>query len=403
MGNSNNVNGDNRFSLFATNLGASSYDIAGTNSSIVNGFFRSRIGTETARWEAATTTNIGFDATIANGKVDFIVDWWRKNTEDLLVQLPLPAVVGPSATPPVVNIGSMLNQGVDMQLIYRDKISSDLNFELTVNGAFLRNEITKFTDDVDFFDGFGTRINGAIIRNQVGRSLSSFFGYQVLGLFQSDAEVASSPTQEGAAPGRFRFEDNNGRDENGDLTGMPDGQITEADRTFLGSPVPDFTGGLNLRINYKNFDLTTFVFASVGGEIYNNSKWFTDYYGTFVGAAVSSRVLDSWTPQNTDTEVPIYENVANFSTSQQSHSYYVEDGSYLRMQQLTLGYTFPAGALGDRISNMRIAVSANNLFTISGYDGLDPGVGGAADTNFGVDVGNYPVTRAYNLSVNLDF
>ncbi|WP_211097044.1 SusC/RagA family TonB-linked outer membrane protein [Neolewinella litorea] len=403
MGNSNNVSGDNRFSLFGTSLGASSYDITGSNSSAATGFFRSRIGTETARWETSVTSNIGFDATLIGGNFDIIVDLWRKETNDLLVQLPIPNVLGPSATPPVVNIGSMLNQGLDASLIYRAKIGSDFSIETTLNGAFLKNEITKFTDDVDFFDVGGTRISGTIVRNQVGMPLSSFFGYKVVGLFQSEQEVNSAPTQEGAGPGRFRFEDNNSRDENGDLTGMPDGQITEADRTFLGSAVPDFTGGLNLKLNYKGFDLTSFFYTSLGGEIYNNSKWFTDFYGTFVGAAVSTRVLDSWSPTNTDTDVPIYENISNFSTSTQSNSYYVESGDYLRLQYLALGYNFSENAFGGALQNVRVALAANNVFTISGYDGLDPAVGGAADTKFGVDVGNYPVTRAYNLSVHVGF
>ena len=403
MGNSNNVDADNRFNLYGQAIGQGSYPITGSNSTAENGFYLSRIGTERAKWETSETANIGFDATFVGGKFDLIVDFWNRNTNDLLVRLPLPAVTGPVATAPFVNIGSMRNRGIDAQLIYRDRITQDFSFELTINGALLENEVTKFTDDTDFFDRFGTRINGAIVRNEVGRPLSSFFGYKVTGLFQSFEEIATAPDQEGAAPGRFRFEDNNGRDENGELTGVPDGQITEADRTFLGSAVPDFTGGLNLKLMYKGFDLTTFFYTSLGNEIYNNSKWFTDYYGTFNGAAVSTRVLDSWSPQNVNTDVPIYESAATFSTSQQSHSYYVEDGSFLRLTNLTLGYTLPQTAFGGTFSNLRVAVSANNVFTISGYDGLDPAVGGSADTDFGVDVGNYPVTRSYNFQLGLDF
>jgi TonB-linked SusC/RagA family outer membrane protein len=402
MGNSNNVNANNRFSLFAQSLGSSSYPIDGSNSAVDIGFFQNRIGSENARWETSVTSNIGFDATILGGKVDVIMDLWRKVTNDLLVQLPLPAVNG-AAISPSTNIGSMLNQGVDFAVIYRDKISSDFGFEVSLNGALLKNEITKFTDDVDFFESGGSRITGSIVRNQVGRSLSSFWGYQVTGLFQNDAEVASAATQSDAAPGRFRFEDNNSRNEDGDLTGMPDGIIDEADRTFLGSAVPDFTGGLNIRLNYKNFDFGTFLYASLGNEIYNNSKWFTDFYGTFKGASVSTRVLNSWTPENPNTSVPIYETASNFSTSQQSTSYYVEDGSYLRMQNITLGYTLDDDALNGMFNNLRVAVSATNLFTFTGYEGLDPAVGGSADTDFGVDVGNYPVTRGFNFNLSLDF
>jgi TonB-linked SusC/RagA family outer membrane protein len=402
MGNSNNVNANNRFSLFAQSLGSSSYPIDGSNSAVDIGFFQNRIGSENARWETSVTSNIGFDATILGGKVDVIMDLWRKVTNDLLVQLPLPAVNG-AAISPSTNIGSMLNQGVDFAVIYRDKISSDFGFEVSLNGALLKNEITKFTDDVDFFESGGSRITGSIVRNQVGRSLSSFWGYQVTGLFQNDAEVASAATQSDAAPGRFRFEDNNSRNEDGDLTGMPDGIVDEADRTFLGSAVPDFTGGLNIRLNYKNFDFGTFLYASLGNEIYNNSKWFTDFYGTFKGASVSTRVLNSWTPENPNTSVPIYETASNFSTSQQSTSYYVEDGSYLRMQNITLGYTLDDDALNGMFNNLRVAVSATNLFTFTGYEGLDPAVGGSADTDFGVDVGNYPVTRGFNFNLSLDF
>jgi TonB-linked SusC/RagA family outer membrane protein len=191
MGNSNNVNANNRFSLFAQSLGSSSYPIDGSNSAVDIGFFQNRIGSENARWETSVTSNIGFDATILGGKVDVIMDLWRKVTNDLLVQLPLPAVNG-AATSPSTNIGSMLNQGVDFAVIYRDKISSDFGFEVSLNGALLKNEITKFTDDVDFFESGGSRITGSIVRNQVGRSLSSFWGYQVTGLFQNDAEVASA-------------------------------------------------------------------------------------------------------------------------------------------------------------------------------------------------------------------
>ena len=404
MGNSNNVSAQNRFSLYSQGVGAGSYPIGGSNSVAQNGFYPSRIGTERAKWEASETTNIGFDATLLGGKVDLIADVWRKQTDGLLVGVVLPAVNGPLAADPTENIGSMRNQGIDAQIIYRDRFTDDLRFELTVNGAWLQNEIVKFNEDVDFFDGFGQRIDGPVVRNIVGRPLSTFFGYQVVGLFGSQQEVDNAATQQDAAPGRFRFEDNNGRDpETNELTGVPDGQITEADRTFLGSAVPDFTGGVNLRLMYKGFDLSSFFYATIGNEIYNNSKWYTDFYGTFKGAAISTRVLDSWTPQNPNTSVPIYESAGNFSTSNQSNSYYVEDGSYLRLQYVTLGYTFTDNAFSGTFSKLRLALSATNIFTLTGYDGLDPAVGGAADTNFGIDIGNYPVTRGYNFQVTASF
>ncbi|RYF66022.1 MAG: SusC/RagA family protein, partial [Cytophagaceae bacterium] len=176
------------------------------------------------------------------------------------------------------------------------------------------------------------------------------------------------------------------------------------DRTFIGSPVPKFTGGVNLQVNYKGFDVATYLYASLGNKIFNLSKWYTDFYPSFSGAAISARVKDSWTPTNTNTTQPIFEDVSNFSTNTVPNSFYVENGSYLRMQNITIGYTLPP-ALLDKIglSRVRFSIAANNVFTVTGYKGLDPGVGGAADQNLGIDVGNYPITRSYNAGLSIGF
>ncbi len=406
MGNSNNVAPDNQFSLYAAALGQASYDITGSNTSAAEGFYRSRIGNPDARWETSTTTNIGMDATLFNGKLDIILDVWKKTTEDLLFQVPVPQVVGNSAAAPSVNIATMENKGIDIQIINRGKITSDLGYELNVTGGFLNNEITFLAPNIDFFDGPGGtyRLGANPVRNQVGQSISAFFGYQVVGLFQNAGEVSSAPAQDGAAPGRFRFADLNGRDDSGELTGRPDGKIDEADRTFIGSPVPKFVGGLNLRLTYRNFDLETYVYTSLGNKIFNLTRWWTDFYPSFTGSAKGARVKDSWSPSNPNTDIPIFEDASNFSTNTQPSSYYVEDGSYLRMQNLTLGYNLPINIL-DKINfnRLRVFVSTNNVFTLTKYSGLDPGVGGAVDTNFGIDQGNYPVTRSFIFGVNVGF
>ncbi len=404
MGNSNNVDPNNQFSLYASSVGNASYDIGGSNTSAAEGFYRSRIGNPDARWETSTTTNIGMDATFFGGRLDVIFDWWKKETDELLYQLPLPNVTGPFAAAPAVNIASMLNRGIDAQLIWRGKLSTDFSYEVDLTGAFLHNEITALAPGLDFFDGPNAgRLSTPATRNAVGNSISSFFGYQVVGLFQNQAEVDAAPDQEGAAPGRFRYADLNGFDENGELTGTPDGIVNAADRTFIGNPVPDFIGGLNLKLKYKGFDIEAFTYLGLGNEIFNLSRWFTDFYPSFSGAAIGRRVLNSWSPNNTNTDIPIYETTSNFSTNTVANSYYVEDGSYLRMANLTLGYNLPASAFGGAFSRARIFVGANNLFTITDYSGLDPSVGGAVDTNFGIDVGNYPITRCYNLGLGLTF
>ena len=396
MGNSNNVDPNNQYSLYAPDIGLSSYDITGSNSTAVIGFRRSRLGNPDAKWETAETKNIGFDGTFFNGRLDVILDFWRKDTKDLLFELPVTETTGYNATPPSVNIGKMLNQGIDFQVVTRGNLSSAFTYEVNVTGGFLQNEITYLADDVSYITSGNANpsFRGIEpIRNQLGKPLSSFFGYEVEGLFSSVEDVEDHPTQEGAAPGRFKFRDLNG-----------DGSITPEDRTYLGDPVPDFTGGVNFTLGYKNFDFSMYWYTSLGNEVWNQSKWFTDFYSTFEGAAISERLKDAWTPQNLNAEIPVVEKAANFSTSNVGSSFYVENGSYLRLQNVTLGYTMPAPLLERwRLERLRVFASANNLFTVTGYSGLDPAVGGNADLRFGIDVGNYPTTRGYTFGINLSF
>lgn len=405
MGN-DQVNPTNQYSLFASSLGNAAYDIGGTNSSVAEGFYQAQVGNPNAKWEVNTTTNVGMEALLWNGKLDLIVDLWRRNTDELLFNPPQAQVLGPFASAPFRNVASMVNKGIDIQIVNKGRVAPRVNYELTLTGSFLKNEITKVDESLDFFDvnPASNRLAGTMVRNQVGQSISAFFGYQVVGIFQNQAEVDGAPDQDGAGPGRFRFADLNGLDDNGKLTGRPDGKIDAADRTYIGSPVPDFTGGVNLKVTFGQFDVETYLYTSIGNDIFHLSKWFTDFYPSFKGAAIGARVKDSWSTSNTGSENPIFEDVSNFSTNTQPNSWYVEDGSFLRMQNLSLGYNL-SGKMMDRLKlrRARVYASVNNLFTITKYQGLDPGVGGAADTNFGIDVGNYPVTRSVMLGLGVTF
>lgn len=394
MGNSNPVPSTNQFSLFGGDVGASSYDINGSNSSALIGFRRTRIGNPNTQWETAVTKNIGFDGTFFNGRLDIILDLWQKDTKDLLFQLPIPQTAGSNATPPFINIGEMQNSGVDLLVGVKGNLSSAFTYDLTVTASTLKNEIVALAPGLDVITSINPSYRGIQpIRNQVGQSLSAFFGYKVEGLFSSAEDVSNHAIQDGAAPGRFKFEDLDG-----------DGEITPEDRTFIGSPVPDFTGGVNFTLGFKGLDLSVYLYTSIGNEIWNQSRWFTDFYQTFEGAAISERLKDAWTPNNLGAEIPVVEKTANFSTSNVGNSFYVEDGSYLRLQNITLGYTLPATLLEKwRLERVRMFASANNLFTLTGYSGLDPAVGGNADTTFGIDVGNYPVTTGYTFGLNLSF
>ena len=398
MGNSNNVDPRNQFTLYAQNVGSSAYDINGTNGGVVNGYVQSTIGNPNAKWETTITKNIGIDGTFLNGKLDIVLDFWQKNTEDLLYRLPVAQSAG-GAIPPSVNIGRMINKGIDFLISTKGKMNKNVGYELDVTGGILDNKIDFIADGQTYLTDVNPGFRGVNpIRNQLGYPISSFFGYKVKGLFQTKEEINSAPPQEGSGVGRFRYEDVSGP------KGVPDGKINADDRTYLGSPVPTFTGGLNFKITYKNFEVLSYFYTSLGAKIFNISKRFTDFYPLFAGSAISERVKGSWTPQNPGATIPIFEKDDGFSTGSEASSFYVEDGSYLRFQNITLGYNLPKDVLKKlNLSKFRVYGTANNLFTLTGYSGLDPQVGGNADTNFGIDLGTFPMTRTLTFGVNVGF
>ena len=406
MGNSNNVNPNNQFNLYEQSVANASYDINGTNGGVVGGFRQQRIGNPDARWETSISKNIGIDGSFLKGKLEVILDFWQKDTKDLLYRLPITQTVG-GASPPSVNVGTMVNKGIDLQLITRGNFTKDVKYEFDLTGSLLDNKITEVGGGLGYLLDVNPGFRGVNpIRNQLGYSLSSFYGYQVQGLFQTKEEVTEAlkekggtvPNQTGAALGRFRYKDISGP------KGVPDGIIDANDRTYLGSPVPDFTGGLNFKITYKNFEVLSYFYTSIGNKIFNLSKRFTDFYPLFAGSAISERVKQSWTPQNTGATIPIFEGNDGFSTGSQSSDYYVENGSYLRFQNLSVAYNFPS-QLANRLKlgRVRVHASVNNLFTITGYSGLNPQVAGSADTNFGIDLGNFPLTRQFTFGINVGF
>jgi hypothetical protein len=240
-----------------------------------------------------------------------------------------------------------------------------------------------------FYQG-GTRI-GQLVRQQGGQIVNSFYGYKVVGLFTDAADVVNSPLQEGAEPGFFKFADLNG-----------DKVIDPKDRTFLGDPNPDFTAGLNFDISYKGVDLGLMLYLSKGNEIYNFTRWFTDFWPSFQGEKSKQLLYDSWTESNRTATVPKASNHSNFSSNTQSTSYYIEDGSFLKCRSLQLGYSFDKKIISKiHVSKLRLYIQAANLFTLTKYSGLDPEIGDYADV-FGIDYGNYPNVRELLFGVQLE-
>jgi TonB-linked SusC/RagA family outer membrane protein len=394
MGNQLPVSTGNQFYLFGGSTSTSNYDLNGTTNSSLQGYRPTRIGNPDAKWETNANANIGFDAVMFDRKLELVFDWYQKRNLDLLFDPELVGTAG-SADRPYLNVGEMKNTGIDLQLIYR-QIWSDFSFEANLTFTTYSNEIIKIADLVPYFDSGGSRI-GAFNRNVEGQSMGEFYGYNVLGLFQTPGDVDAAATQDGAQPGYFQYEDVSGPD------GVPDGEISPDDRMSIGNPNPNFTYGINLNFGYKGFDLTAFFYGMQGNDIFNYNKYWLDTWDSFQGQKGKDMLYNSWTPENPDATTPKVSNSSNFSTLTVSSSYFVEDGSYFRMKNLQLGYTFDRSILGNVFSNLRLYVQATNLFTITGYSGLDPELASFNDTFMGVDEGNLPSNKQFIIGLNVGF
>jgi hypothetical protein len=226
----------------------------------------------------------------------------------------------------------------------------------------------------------------------VGEAMNTFYGYQVVGLFQNSSDVTNSAKQDGAAPGRFKYADING-----------DKKIDANDRTIIGDPNPDFTYGLNLGLEWKNFDFTAFFYGVQGRDLFNFTRWWTDFSGGFPGGRSKRALYESWLPDGSrpGATTPIQETNNGFSSGSTVNSYYVEDGSYLRLRNLQLGYTFKLKT--QKINNLRVYVQGTNLFTATKYTGLDPEITVNDERAQGVDVGAYPVVSQFLFGANIRF
>jgi len=393
LGSQNNVPTANAFSLFNSGYGTSYYGISGSGTTS-QGFYQSNIGNLNTGWEEDMITNVGFDATLLNNKLSISVEWYSKGINGLLFREPLPATAG-GATAPIINIGNVSNKGLDISAIYHGKINNDFQFEVGMNISSYKNLVVKIPDPKYFDVG--------LVRNQEGHPVSSFFGYEVLGFFKDNSDVAASPKQQDAAPGRFKYKDQLTVDTNSD--GIPDeadGIISTADRTFIGNPNPEFNYGLNLNARYKNFDFSMIMYGSQGNDVYNSLRSTITHWNGFPQALSNDLVLNSWTPENQNAKAPIAENSSNFSNG--GGSFYVEDGSFLKCRTMMLGYTIMPAVL-ERLgfSKFRVYVQAANLFMITKYSGIDPELQGSSQA-FGIDNANYPNNfKNFNIGVNLSF
>jgi TonB-linked SusC/RagA family outer membrane protein len=383
----------NSYTQFAYSESDASYGVAGNNTTFSTGFRQSTFGNADVKWETTTTVNFGIDATLfKNLTVNF--DVWQRNTDDMLYPKQLPLVLG-TASRPSINIGSMKNTGFDLTIGYANSaMNGDLTYSADLVLSRYNNELTKLTDVAsDFYQGSGYR-EKYYTRTQTGRAFPEFFGYIVDGFFQSDEEAAAWPKAFGSngtynKAGHFKYRDVDGN-----------GYIDAADRTYIGSPHPDFTAGMSLSVGYKGLYLSTTLYASVGNEIVNYVSRFIDYT-QFESMKSYRRLYESWgspyLSNNADATMPkIYQ---NDTPHQEPSTAFLEDGSFLRMKNLRIGYDL-GRLLKNKVSSLQIYFQGTNLFTITDYPGLDPEISGAG-INMGIDSGAWPTPKQFIIGISL--
>jgi TonB-linked SusC/RagA family outer membrane protein len=370
------------------------------------------LGNKELFWENTKQLNIGLDIGLFKNKVTLTAEWYKRTTDNLILDVPLPPSFGYLQTTVKQNIAGMENKGLEFQLGYNDREGS-FQWNATANFARTKNKVTKLAPGVTNIEAGGDQDFGTynITRTEVGQPIQSFYGWIVDGIFQDIAQVNSSAAQvkpssgqtydptKHTSPGDLKFRDMN-----------KDGVIDVNDRVFLGSYLPDFTYALNLGANYKNFDANIFFQGVQGSKIFNATRVITEGMVRFFNAGTA--VLNAWTPTNKNTDIP-RAILGDPNQNARPSTRFLEDGSYLRLKNIMVGYTIPTKSLQSLtkgvVSSFRVYVSAQNLFTITDYSGFDPEVGNRtpfgnniALTN-GIDFAVYPQPKSYTVGLQVNF
>jgi len=425
VGNAEGPSSTNWANEFGMSTNNGNYDLTGTNTGIT-AFRQSRIGNLNTKWETVETYNVGFDALLLKGRFGLSFEYYSKKTNDMLVPASYTYLAG-DADAPYINFGDMENKGFDISLNYNDS-RGDFGWDVTLTAFHYKNKVTRLseTDDTGYarYES-GDRI-GSITRTKRGEPISHFFGYKVDGVYEnvqqvrallpvgvSAAAVATSPVTGDIAAenwvGRFKYEKTS--DDN-------PGSLGPADRVVIGNPHPKLLASLNVGLTYKNFDFTMFWYSSIGNDLFNNTKAFTDF-NQFRGNRSKRMLNQSWEPGRTfkkpgekasssDAILPQLNSADGYSW-QVANSYFVENASYLRLKNLVLGYTLPKSWLQPAtIQNLRVYVQMENLITITKYNGLNPemtlrDMSSGSDLARGIDGGGFPNIIKYIFGVNLTF
>ena len=384
-----NQNIDN--SAYLSSIGTMRYVLG---DQVVVGSQVSGIGNQKLKWETVEDYNIGIDAAFLQSRLRVTADWFRKTSHDMLMKKDNLLLLGYPMWNGQMweNVGEMRATGWELGFNWQDNIG-DFNYGVGLNLSSVKNKAITLNGDYIYT---GSHNGDYIIRNEAGQLISQFYGYVVDGIFQNETEVRSYTSQTGelmqpnAQPGDFRYKDLNN-----------DGTIDENDKTYIGNPFPDLMMGINLNASWKNFDFLAQFYGTFGNDIYNLNK--DRYFGTDGQNVIAGTYEKAWRPDNTNTDVPrLSVNDANGNHNKPS-TFFVEDGSYMRLKLLQIGYTLPKNVLGPKMT-ARISLSAQNLFTITGYSGMDPETAAMGSvTEAGIDWTGYPNPRTFLLGVNLNF
>ncbi|MFT2008943.1 TonB-dependent receptor [Pontibacter sp. 13R65] len=379
---------------YYNNARNSDYAIDGSQGSVDKGLVQTRVPNPNLAWEVTQQANAGFDLGLFDEKLALTADVYRKITNDVLVYSPIPPTYGGSNDGTWINGGQMKNIGLDVAANYYGK-SGSLDYTIGANASTYKNELTKLNGisylGIPASSLHSVNFGQEITRSTVGQPIGAFFGHEADGIFQSMEEVTAHRIQPNAQPGDIRFKDVNG-----------DGELNGDDRTYIGSPHPDLILGLTLGLNYKGFDLNMLFNGSFGNEIYNLTKYKTEFFNQ-ASYNKSNEVLNAWTPQNTGATVPRL-SLDDRNNNIRPSSYYLEDGSYFKLYNMQLGYTIPKEKVAGL--DLRVYLQGTNLFTITGYSGMTPEIGlqnytsSNRNLDIGVDRGIYPPSRTFVLGVN---
>lgn len=393
-------------STYGGDRGDTFYDITGSNQSIVAGFRQAAQGNPDLKWEENRSSNIGADMVLFNGLFNVVFDIYNRKTNNLLFDPRTPATAG-IAAPPIVNIGKMENKGFDFSIGHTASW-----WNVAFNGSHYKNKIVSIDGVQDYFFGPDPLRIANVVINQVGQPIGSFFGLRTDGYFHDAADATAHlaagncglasaghsgvPCQDGAAPGRLKFQDLNG-----------DGVVDNLDRTVIGSPHPKFTMGIDLGAHRGSWDASATIFGTYGNKIFDGQKDFY-VFRDFQTTVLKDRLSASWSPTNQNAKYPILD--INDTYSGAPSSFYVEDGSYTRLRNVQIGYTLPGTA--RYLPGARVYLQGDNLWTHTNYEGLDPAIppgnftGPAGDTRdqfMGVDRGSYPTNKVFSIGITTTF